>query len=106
MFCNILHRKTLESFFNYLYFAYHSIHRKKYYTEFSKYTGIDIVTNPDEVFKDLTISLRTAIWFWNKNKLNDYCDKGDFIGLTKRINGGTNGLEDRKKYYEALKKSL
>lgn len=79
---------------------------KANYTEFSKYSGIDIVTNPDEAFKDLTISLRTAIWFWNKNKLNTYCDSDDIIGMTKRINGGTNGLEDRKKYYEALKKSL
>ena len=79
---------------------------KENYSNFSKDTGIDIVTNPDEAFKDLTISLRTAIWFWNKNKLNDYCDRDDIIGMTKRINGGTNGLEDRKKYYEALKKSL
>jgi putative chitinase len=41
-----------------------------------------------------------AGWFWDTNKLNSYCDKNDFIGLTKRINGGTNGLADRQHHYE------
>lgn len=42
----------------------------------------------------------SAGWFWDTNKLNIYCDKDDFIGLTKRINGGTIGLTDRKHHYE------
>ena len=42
----------------------------------------------------------SAGWFWDNNGLNDYCDSGDFIGLTKRINGGTNGIEDRQQKYE------
>lgn len=42
----------------------------------------------------------SAGWFWDTNQLNDYCDSGDFITLTKRINGGTNGLEDRRHYYD------
>lgn len=42
----------------------------------------------------------SAGWFWDTNKLNIYCDKDDFIGLTKRINGGTIGLADRKHHYE------
>jgi putative chitinase len=42
----------------------------------------------------------SAGWFWDTNQLNDYCDSGDFIMLTKRINGGTNGLEDRRRYYD------
>jgi putative chitinase len=37
----------------------------------------------------------SAGWFWNKNKLNAYADKGDMEGLTKKINGGTHGIEDR-----------
>ena len=41
----------------------------------------------------------SAGWFWDTNKLNNYCDKGDFVGLTKRINGGTNGLADRQHHY-------
>lgn len=45
-------------------------------------------------------SVASAGWFWDNNKLNNYCDRDDFIGLTKRINGGTNGLEDRQHIYE------
>lgn len=41
----------------------------------------------------------SAGWFWDTNKLNSYADKNDFIGLTKRINGGTNGLTDRQHHY-------
>ena len=49
-------------------------------------------------------AVASAGWFWDVNKLSVYADKEDFIGLTKRINGGTIGLIDRKKHYaEALK---
>jgi putative chitinase len=36
-----------------------------------------------------------ALWFWNKNKLNDLADKNDIKGITKTINGGFNGLAHR-----------
>lgn len=42
----------------------------------------------------------SAGWFWDTNKLNRYCDDRDFVGLTKRINGGTIGLEDRQNLYD------
>ena len=45
-------------------------------------------------------AVASAGWFWDNNKLNQYCDSGDFVTLTKRINGGTIGLEDRKHHYE------
>ena len=45
-------------------------------------------------------AVASAGWFWDNNKLNQYCDSGDFVTLTKRINGGTIGLEDRKHLYE------
>jgi len=48
----------------------------------------------------------SAGWFWDTNKLNSYCDKNDFIGLTKRINGGTNGLADRQHHYDVALKHL
>ncbi len=41
-------------------------------------------------------AVASAGWFWDNNKLNNYCDRDDFVGLTKRINGGTIGLEERK----------
>lgn len=43
---------------------------------------------------------QSACWFWETNNLNQWADKGDILTLTKRINGGTIGLEDRVKHYE------
>ncbi len=43
---------------------------------------------------------QSACWFWETNNLNAWADKGDILMLTKRINGGVIGLEDRKKHYE------
>lgn len=45
-------------------------------------------------------AVSSAGWFWDNNNLNQYCDKDDFITLTKRINGGTIGLADRQHHYE------
>ena len=75
---------------------------KANYAEFSKYSGIDAVNNPDLLSTDISVAIKSAIWFWNKNKLNSYCDNNDFIGLTKRINGGLNGLPDRETKYKKL----
>ena len=44
-------------------------------------------------------ALDSACWFWDTNNINKYCDNQDIVGMTKRINGGTIGLEDRKKHY-------
>lgn len=43
---------------------------------------------------------QSACWFWESNNLNQWADRGDIITLTKRINGGTIGLEDRQKHYQ------
>jgi putative chitinase len=43
---------------------------------------------------------QSACFFWEQNKLNQWADKGDIVTLTKRINGGTIGLDDRIKHYE------
>ena len=43
---------------------------------------------------------QSACWFWETTKLNQYADSGDILTMTKRINGGTIGLEDRIKHYE------
>lgn len=45
-------------------------------------------------------AVASAGWFWDNNNLNQYCDSGDFVTLTKRINGGTIGLEDRKHHFD------
>lgn len=44
-------------------------------------------------------AIQSACWFWETNNLNQYADKNDILTMTKRINGGTIGLEDRIKHY-------
>lgn len=43
---------------------------------------------------------QSACWFWENNNLNKWADQGDILTLTKKINGGTIGLEDRKAHYD------
>ena len=44
-------------------------------------------------------AIQSACWFWESNNLNQYADNGDFVTMTKRINGGTIGIEDRQQRY-------
>ena len=44
-------------------------------------------------------AIQSACWFWESNNLNQYADTGDILTMTKRINGGTIGLEDRQRHY-------
>jgi putative chitinase len=56
----------------------------------------------DEASEHLTTfegCVQSAAWFWEANNLNQWADKGDILTLTKRINGGTLGLDDRIKHY-------
>ena len=69
------------------------------YQAFSDYIGRpDVLTNPDLVATEL--AFESALWFFDKNKLWSICDQGindaAILALTKRINGGTHGLDDRK----------
>ena len=59
----------------------------------------NLYDNPDWVTSDRDFALMSAIWFWNKNKLNVQADAGDIKLMTKKINGGYIGLEDRIKHY-------
>jgi len=56
--------------------------------------GVDLVEDPDLVSSPQYAAL-SAGWFWDKNKLNQFADANDMTALTKRINGGTHGLDDR-----------
>lgn len=51
-------------------------------------------------------AVASAGWFWDNNKLNQFCDRDDFVTLTKRINGGTIGLADRQHHYHLALKHL
>jgi putative chitinase len=58
---------------------------------------------PDEASEYLQTfegAAQSACWFWETNNLNRFADAGDIKGLTKAINGGYIGLEDRVKHYE------
>ncbi|CAB4125979.1 COG3179 Predicted chitinase [uncultured Caudovirales phage] len=44
-------------------------------------------------------AIQSGCWFWETNGLNQYADAGDILTMTKRINGGTIGLEDRTNHY-------
>lgn len=83
-------------------FGFIQLTGKDNFNIFSKDTGIDIVTNPESIRDDLSLAIRTAIWFWNNNNLNKFADAKDILGATKKINGGTNGLEDRIDKYNKL----
>ncbi|HEX8438344.1 LysM peptidoglycan-binding domain-containing protein [Archangium sp.] len=60
--------------------------------------GLDLVNNPRQAATP-EVGFRTAAWFWNSRNLNSYADSGNFRELTRRINGGYNGLADREAYY-------
>jgi putative chitinase len=83
---------------------------KANYEAFAKYLGTnEVMENPDLVATKF--AFESAMFFFERNKLWSICDKGindaAILELTKRINGGTHGLEDRKaktyKYYEYVK---
>jgi putative chitinase len=44
-------------------------------------------------------AIQSACWFWETNNLNQFADSGDVLTMTKRINGGTLGLQDRQQHY-------
>lgn len=67
------------------------------YIKLSKDLGYDFVNDPKKL-AELPWAILSAGWFWDLKKLNQYADKDDLITITKRINGGTNGLNDRRKY--------
>jgi putative chitinase len=68
----------------------------------SSHTFID---NPELLATPLYACL-SAGWYWNSRGLNTLADMGDFMGITKRINGGTNGLASRLEFWERAKKSI
>ena len=57
------------------------------------------VEEASEYLETFEGAVQSACWFWETNNLNQWADKGDILTLTKRINGGTIGLEDRIKHY-------
>jgi len=68
------------------------------YTKFAESIGMSAEEVP-ALLETFEGAVKSACWFWKTNNLNQYADAGDILTMTKRINGGTIGLEDRIKHY-------
>lgn len=75
------------------------------YLMLSKDTRIDCFDNPDLLLEEANAMI-SALWFWNKNKLNALADLDNIETITNRINGGFNGLEHRKEVLLKWKNQL
>lgn len=69
------------------------------YTAFGKTVDLTAEEAADYVATEKG-AVESACWFWNNAKLNKIADAGDIVKMTKKINGGTIGLEDRTKRWE------
>lgn len=75
------------------------------YTAAMMALDVDCIERP-EVLEEPTNACRSAAWFWKSHGLNELADAGDQVKVTKRINGGINGLADRLALFEVAKRVL
>jgi putative chitinase len=71
------------------------------YTAFGRFVGLDLTADADaahQVADDPVLAVRAATWFWREHGLNALADRDDVEAVTRRINGGLNGLDDRMAY--------
>ncbi|WP_321424857.1 glycoside hydrolase family 19 protein [uncultured Bacteroides sp.] len=80
---------------------------KSNYEMFDKFTGgkYDLLNHPERV-EEPALAMLVAGWYWNKKSLNTLADKDDIDGITHTINGGVNGLNERKAFLLRAKKVL
>lgn len=77
------------------------------HTDYSNYVGDpDLLVNPKRIALEPEHSAGAAAWFWMTRKLNPLADQDDIIRITKKINGGLNGMADRRGYLQRAKKVL
>jgi putative chitinase len=72
------------------------------YAEFAKASGQDVITNPDYLVTTKG-AVESACWYWNKHNLNRFADKDDVLSITHVINGGYNGLDERKAFLDKIR---
>lgn len=68
------------------------------YQTYGGLLGIDLLADPARAATP-EVAFATAGLYWQRNGLNELADAGNFVAITRRINGGTNGLADRQMYY-------
>lgn len=74
--------------------------RENYYNCSKDLFQNDMLVQDPDLLRTPEYAVLSACWFWGKNRLNAFCDAEDVLGLTKKINGGINGLEERVKFWE------
>lgn len=67
------------------------------YEAYKRYCGFDIIKNPDLLAQPVG-AIRSSMWFWRTNGLNQLADAGLFREITKKVNGGYNHIEKRHEY--------
>ncbi len=69
------------------------------YIAFGKTVQTDFTTGDTckQIADDAALAIQAAVWFWQTHALNALADKDDVLTITRKVNGGTNGLEDRKR---------
>ncbi len=75
------------------------------YKKYGDLLGVDLTISPERAAAP-EVAFLTAGLFWKTNGLNELADGQQFVTITRRINGGENGLADRQKYYERAKAVL
>lgn len=75
------------------------------YRALGKVLKIDLEGNPERAAEP-ALSLRIACEYWKGRNINAACDRDDLITVTRLINGGTNGLEDRRGYTSRAKAAI
>jgi len=75
------------------------------YVTYGNKLGVDLVNDPP-LAATPEISVRTAMEYWKTRGLNAFADANDIITITRRINGGTNGLDDRRSYLAKIQRIL
>lgn len=66
---------------------------------------LDLIANP-ALLEQPDAAAASATWFWHAKNLNRFADADDFLGLTRAINGGTNGLAERQAFWNRAKAVL
>ncbi len=67
--------------------------------------GVDLLVHPEQLAEP-ELAARSAGWYWMKHGFNELADVGDFRRITLKINGGTNGMDDRLALYAAAQEAL
>jgi putative chitinase len=76
---------------------------RKNYAAYAQRCGSDLLAEPEKLASDPGLAADCAGWFWSEKNLNPFADRDDIRQITRRINGGLNGLPDRTQRLQRAK---